>query len=150
MKDIVPPKVHHATERDLSSDEITALLEELSIFDGAVGFTWLLAKKPVTEKQLIFNVEDIVFCQQHIDSTNKEGYLQEKLKITEEIKITVATERVGQQKNKKLYRKNRLTASNFSMVLAACRRQRYSPSLFKRLAGNNSHCDLYKLLSMSI
>ncbi|KAM7300318.1 hypothetical protein ISCGN_020882 [Ixodes scapularis] len=61
----------------------------------------------------------------------------EDFQITDEDKNTIQEVTVGQSKNASwsLFRKYRLTASNFGLVLYSCRRNTYPPSLFKKLFG---------------
>lgn len=49
----------------------------------------------------------------------------------------VAHKTIGQSKNENwlTWQKNRITASNFGVVLAAISKNKYPPSLFKRLSG---------------
>lgn len=65
----------------------------------------------------------------------REKFLQEKLSVTDETISLVANATIGQSSNEQwlVIRKYRLTASNFGAVLAACKRGRFPPSLFRQL-----------------
>nr|CAH7726048.1 unnamed protein product [Callosobruchus chinensis] len=126
ISDLYPPKDHRSTTRNLTDEKIKQFKDKLSVFDGSVGFSWLLSEEIDQDEnngdQKIVNIEDVIFHEDYV----KEQYITQ-----------IAQQTVGQQCNPKwlLLRKNRLTASNFAAVLFACRRQRFPQSLFKRLLG---------------
>uniref|UniRef100_A0A6P7GYG1 Uncharacterized protein LOC114342225 n=1 Tax=Diabrotica virgifera virgifera TaxID=50390 RepID=A0A6P7GYG1_DIAVI len=138
IRDIYTTKAHRSTERDANEAEINAFRRFLAIFEGAVGFTWLLSEEVSEDEIILLAIEDIIFCKDYISCSNKTQYLEGKLKVKKEIVLKVACSTIGQNKNEKwlIYKKNRLSASNFGIVLSACKRNKYSPSLFKRLAGS--------------
>lgn len=138
IKDIYPARPHRATERNLTEKEIDDFKKQLSVFDGAVGFSWLLADEIATDQEkFVVNIEDILFSEQYLSAEDKLLFFKSEVALGKHDILKVAEETIGQSNNSKwlLARKNRLTASNFSVVLAACRRQRYPSSLFKRLSG---------------
>lgn len=138
IRDIFPKKERRATERNLTEQEIEEFRKKLSIFDGAVGFSWLLSPEcEASDKNLVIDIEELLFSELYNDSTNKVQFFEETMKISDEDIEHIAKETVGQASNSKwlIARKNRLTASNFGVVLAARRRNRYPPSLFKRISG---------------
>lgn len=140
MPQLYPPKVHRSTERDLTAQEIEEFKDKLKIFDGAVGFTWLLSSEPdeITE-DLVVGIEDIIFDEAYFKTIDKVKYFCYKLQMCQEKILKVSEVTVGQAQNEKwlVYRKHRLTASNFGAVLGACKRNRFPKSLFKRLAGRS-------------
>ncbi|XP_044760381.1 uncharacterized protein LOC123317834 [Coccinella septempunctata] len=137
LRDMYPAKPHRSTDRNLTEEEIKVFKNKLSVFDGAVGFSWLLADEISSEESFIINVEDILFSQEYLIAQNRTEFFEDKIKLEENDANKIAELTIGQSENAKwlLARKNRLTASNFAVVLAACSRQRYPPSLFKRLSG---------------
>nr|CAI5834909.1 unnamed protein product [Callosobruchus analis] len=130
-----------STARDLTDEEIEQLKHKLSVFDGSVGFSWLLSEESNqegnSESPSIVDIESLIFHEDYVTSANKLRYFEDHLKVDDEYVKQIAQQTIGQQSNPRwlLARKNRLTASNFSAVIAACKRQRFPPSLFKRLLG---------------
>nr|CAI5834333.1 unnamed protein product [Callosobruchus analis] len=141
LSDLYPPKDHRSTARDLTDEEIEQFKHKLSVFDGSVGFSWLLSEESNqegnSESPSIVDIESLIFHEDYVTSTNKLRYFEDHLKVDDEYVKQIAQQTIGQQSNPRwlLARKNRLTASNFSAVIAACKRQRFPPSLFKRLLG---------------
>lgn len=139
VKDIYPGKEHRSTSRDLSKEEIEKFRQTLRLSEGAVGFSWLLSGEPASNEQVLTipDVESLLFSNEYLSSSNKDAYLDEKLKVSTECIKDIAQLTEGQSENPLwlLARKNRLTASNFGTILAACRRNRFPPSLFKRISG---------------
>nr|CAI5832638.1 unnamed protein product [Callosobruchus analis] len=141
LSDLYPPKDHRSTARDLADEEIGQFKHKLSVFDGSVGFSWLLSEESNqegnSESPSIVDIESLIFHEDYVTSANKLRYFEDHLKVDDEYVKQIAQQTIGQQSNPRwlLARKNRLTASNFSAVIAACKRQRFPPSLFKRLLG---------------
>ncbi|KAF5306814.1 hypothetical protein FQA39_LY00044 [Lamprigera yunnana] len=44
ISQLYPPKQHQSTSRDLTEEEIESFKNKLQIFDGAVGYSWILLK----------------------------------------------------------------------------------------------------------
>ncbi|KAG5858339.1 hypothetical protein JTB14_021118 [Gonioctena quinquepunctata] len=108
------------------------------MFDGAVGFTWLFSSEPeANTESLVVGIEDVIFDETYFKTVDKMKYICEKLQMFHEKILEVAELTIGQAQNEKwlVCRKHRLTASNFRVVLGACKRNRFPKSLFKRLAG---------------
>ncbi|VEN40642.1 unnamed protein product [Callosobruchus maculatus] len=141
LSDLYPPKDHRSTARDLTEEEIKQFRQKLSVFDGSVGFSWLLSEESDQEENaaspITVDIESLIFHEDYVTADDKLRYLEDQLKVDDESIKLIAEQTVGQQSNPRwlLARKNRLTASNFSAVIAACGRQRFPPSLFKRLLG---------------
>nr|CAI5822470.1 unnamed protein product [Callosobruchus analis] len=137
LSDLYPPKDHRSTAWDLIDQEIEQFKHKLSVFDGSVGFAWLLSEESDQEENgaspTIVDIESLIFHEDYVSSDNKLRPSESRYEYVKQI----AQQTVGQQSNPRwlLVRKNRLTASNFSALIAACRRQRFPPSLFKRLLG---------------
>ncbi|VEN52943.1 unnamed protein product [Callosobruchus maculatus] len=141
LSDLYPSKDHRSTTRDLTDEEIKQFKQKLSVFDGSVGFSWLLSEESDQEENAAspttVDIESLIFHEDYVTADDKLRHLEDQLKVDDESIKLIAEQTVGQQSNPRwfLARKNRLTASNFSAVIAACGRQRFPPSLFKRLLG---------------
>lgn len=81
LTDLYPPKNHRTTARDLNEDEIKAFSEELSMLNESVGFTWLTLEDVPNCKHLIA-IEDILFCEEFLASTDRLQYFQDRVKVT--------------------------------------------------------------------
>lgn len=138
ITEMFPPKVHRSIASDLSVQEIEDFKNKLKVFDGSVGFSWLLSNEmPANSEILVVDIEDLIFSEIYMQADDKTNFLIEKLQICDEKIMEISKSTVGQAQNENwlVYRKHRLTASNFGIVLGACRRNRYPKSLFKRLTG---------------
>ncbi|KAG5869223.1 hypothetical protein JTB14_035659 [Gonioctena quinquepunctata] len=127
-----------STERDLTVQEIEGFKDKLKMFDGAVGFTWLFSSEPeATTESLVVGIEGVIFHETYFKTVDKMKYICEKLQMSHEKILKVAELTIGQAQTEKwlVCRKHRLTASNFGVVLGACKRNRFPKSSFKRLAG---------------
>lgn len=109
--------------RELTSEEINRIREKLEN-TNLVRFTWLLRTSAVVDAPPLAPViEDILFSAEYValDSAVKIEYLADKLAVSPEVIERVAATTTGQAFNKRWLttRKNRLTASNFGIVLVA-------------------------------
>ncbi|KAK5648353.1 hypothetical protein RI129_003245 [Pyrocoelia pectoralis] len=135
LKDLYPPKRDYvAVGRPLSSEEIANFRNETQ--NLALGICWLLNTE--VEKaylKLIPLIEEIIFSPEFISCQSKSAYFIEKCKISEKAIADIQVATIGQSKNENwlVLRKYRITASKFGMVLSACKRNRYPPSLYKNL-----------------
>lgn len=136
LTDLYPPKDHRSTSRNLNEDELKAFSERLNILNGAVGFTWLTLKDVPNCEHLIA-IENVIFCEEFLASDDRLHYFQEKVKVTSDTILEIANITVGQSSNANwlICKKHRLSASNFGIILSACRRNRYTSSLFKTISG---------------
>lgn len=137
IDEIYVAKSHVSVNRKLTEEEVTEFRTSLQQFGTAVGFTWLLSPEPTIEPNLIPDVEDFVFTEEYFSADDKQKCFLDKMIVSPEIIEKVCTTTVGQSKNESWLRcrKNRLTASNFGFVLTAIKRNKYPPSLYKRLTG---------------
>lgn len=103
----------------------------------AVGFTWLLQDEPSPQVDCLVDIEEFLFSQAYLDAEDKKEAFFNTMKVSIDTIKDVAAVTVGQSQNGNwlTFRKNRLTASNFGIVLAAIGQKRYPSSLFKRLSG---------------
>nr|CAI5831556.1 unnamed protein product [Callosobruchus analis] len=115
LSDLYPPKDHRST----------ASLNINSVFDGSVGFSWLLSEESDQEENgaspTIVDIESLIF---HEDYDNKLRYFEDHLKVDDEYVKHGST-------NSWTTVKSEMASS----VIGACKRQRFPPSLFKRLLG---------------
>lgn len=81
--------------------------------------------------------DGLVTCPAFDQTEDKGLYVLSSLAVTDEEKQQIKAATVGQIKNPlwSTYRKMRITASNFGLVLAAVKQSSYPPSLFKSLLG---------------
>ncbi|CAG9773568.1 unnamed protein product [Ceutorhynchus assimilis] len=138
-EEFYPSKPFKAVEGNMSEEAKNKLREQLSTFGNTVGFTWLLQED--NHGRLNMNlplIEDIVTGKDFYEAENKLEYFKIQVAIEDNVihEITMAT--VGQVSNERWYlaRKYRLTASNFGLIISACKRNRYPESLFKTLFGS--------------
>lgn len=96
-----PPREHRATNRNLREEEIEEFANKSQEFNMAVGFTWLLLKHDDCEVKLLADIEDILFSQEYTSHASKSKYLEDQLKVSEEVILKVANETIGQCKNPK-------------------------------------------------
>ncbi|KAG5870683.1 hypothetical protein JTB14_003881 [Gonioctena quinquepunctata] len=128
-------KTYHAICGDIPEENITNFLTKLGQ-GNVVGYSWLLrAESEVDVEDILPSVENLVFSKEYLEASDRDLFLREKLCLTQNKVKEVVNKTIGQAKNENwlIARKNRLTASNFGAVLAAVNRQRYPPSLFKKL-----------------
>ena len=128
---------YKAINRAVTEEDREWFCRELKKTGEPVGFTWLLSPEPTPDKLCIPTFDDIILSQEYLDTVNKTGYILAKLEINENTRNYVACVTTGQRTNPLwlMYRKGRVTASNFGYILPAIARESYPPSLFKRLLG---------------
>lgn len=99
-----------------------------------VGFRWILANEPSPSVLMFKTMEDILFSLK----TGSQEEILDSSKLSQQDISAIEIETRGQSLNWKWakYRKFRLTASNFSYIIAAIQRNSFPPSLFKRLSGS--------------
>jgi hypothetical protein len=110
--------------------------KKLVTMEKNVGFTWLLNPEPKSNDfSDILKLNHVILSEEFKVSHNYKMML-DKFKVSfDDIQNS---ETVGQFENIKwcLYRKFRLTSSNFNKILQSLKRNRYPISLFKTLLGN--------------
>lgn len=141
IKDIYPSKPYTATN-SIPDDSIDRFKESLEGIGLPVGVMWLLKPEPLMpppEICLLISIEEVLFSQEYITSKNKQHFLTEKLLVTNETVLKIAQETVGQAKNDLwlIYKKHRLTASNFGDIISAMTKKSIPKSLLKSL--NNEY-----------
>lgn len=137
ITEIYAAKSHKSVNRNLRDDEVEQFRENLQSYGTAVGFSWLLHPEPATSAPLVRDVEELIFSEEYCTSQSKVEFFQAEMTLTPQQIKEVCKMTIGQAKNEAWLtsRKNRLTASNFGVVLAAIQRNKYPPSLYKRLTG---------------
>jgi hypothetical protein len=127
---------------ELKSQIRNRLRSKFQHFQRVIPTKWLLEKEPEhfeDEDDDYYddkNMENILFTVDFQDSLDRRQFLS-MVAISEHEILKIAKATVGQMRNTKycLLRKFRLTSSNFGFILSAIRRNRYPPSLYKRLLG---------------
>nr|CAI5849804.1 unnamed protein product [Callosobruchus analis] len=88
LSDLYPPKDHRSTARDLTDEEIEQFKHKLSVFDGSVGFSWLLSEESNqegnSESPSIVDIEGLIFHEDYVTSANKLRYFEDHLKVDDE------------------------------------------------------------------
>ncbi|KAK4881651.1 hypothetical protein RN001_004970, partial [Aquatica leii] len=133
MNDLYPlSKAYQATTCVLSDSVVEEFKNKLSVFEGAIRFGWLLSDYD-NSNEIIINIEDIIFSAEFMKHNIK--YFKDKVSVNQEKIKLIAEETKGQVSNYRwlMWRKNRLTASQFGIILKACARNKFPPSLFKTL-----------------
>jgi len=132
----------------VSETDIKIFIEEIYNLAEPVGFSWLLQPEPEPSENNIALVETIgvIILDPEIrrlvrmkNFISLKKLLFTKLHINDSTILQLVKDTTGQQKNPLWfhYRQHRLTASNFGIVLAACKRNKFPKSLFKKLKNNN-------------
>lgn len=137
-EELYPSKPYVAIEETMSEEQKNTLKNKLSTFGSTVGFSWLLQEESVEEDfEILPLIEHIITSVDVLEATDQKAAFQNKCAIDEETIKKIATMTIGQVSNEKWFmlRKFRLTASNFGLILDACKRNRYPDSLFKTLMG---------------
>lgn len=133
-----PSKPYKAVEGDIPREAIEELKEKLNSFGNTVGFTWLLREETTSVNLVNFPIiEEVIYSKDFVEATDKVALFKEKCAIGDQLIKDIAAATMGQVSNEKWYlaRKFRLTASNFGAIIAACKKNRFPPSLFKTLLG---------------
>lgn len=127
--DYCPIKIND--DNTLKSD----VYSELTNLHCVVGLTWLLSPEPSSVP--LVELEDILRSEEFEKCSDKQQYLLDKVSINNDDIVKLALNTVGQDLNSLwlVKRRYRITASNFGPVLCAINRNKYPPSLFKRLVG---------------
>ncbi|XP_060082310.1 uncharacterized protein LOC132561626, partial [Ylistrum balloti] len=95
----------------------------------------LLMPEPETKR--VKTVEDVFTSKDYLEAKDKSNHLLEKLKVKSNDITHIESVTKGQSESSLwyMYRKGRLTASNFGLVIKATETNRYPASLYKRLLG---------------
>jgi len=112
--------------------------DKLSTANQTVGFSWLLSPEPLVEDfSEILLLENVINSSEFRTSKNSIQMLSELCKLSFEQIKDIASKTIGKSQNVKwcLYRKFRLTSSNFHKVIKSVKNNRYPNSLYKSLLG---------------
>ncbi|CAJ1057874.1 uncharacterized protein LOC114552703 [Xyrichtys novacula] len=111
-------------------------VSSLSQLGRFTGMWWILSPE-TAQTPPIKTWDGLVACPGFTEAEDKALYVLSSLAVTDAEKQQIERDTVFQAKNDlwMAYRKRRITASNFGLVLAAVKRKRYPPSLFKTLLG---------------
>ncbi|XP_031356789.1 uncharacterized protein LOC116180801 [Photinus pyralis] len=144
---LYPREPYSALVREISANKIEQFRHKLRQ-SNVVGFAWLLQPEANNEiSVLVPPIDEILFSEAYLHAKNKEEYLLSQCEVDQQKIQQVAEFTIGQHKNEgwMIARKMRLTASKFGTILSACKRDKYSPSLFKSLLEGY---DLQKVLAV--
>lgn len=137
VMELFPPKKIYQAVKKVPGDFRDKFHEGIKSTGEVVGYTWFWGPCPENPAlvPLIVRPQDIFLSKEYEEGPEKTSFLMENLKISETQRENVAQKTVGQSKNWQwaAIRKDRLTASNFGFILKASQRNRFPPSLFKRL-----------------
>lgn len=87
-------KPHRVTERNSTKEEVENFKNELSIFDGAVGFSWLLVDEiDADQLKFIVNIEDVLFSEAYLLVRNKLLFVENEVNLKNILKLAVQTVR---------------------------------------------------------
>lgn len=112
--------------------------DKLSTANQTVVFSWLLSLETLVEDFSEFLLlENVINSSECRTSKNSIQILFELCKLSFEQIKDIASKTIGQSQNVKwcLYRKFRLTSSNFHKVIKSVKNNRYPNSLYKGLLG---------------
>lgn len=128
--------------REVDYDDKLFLFGRLSSLNRFTGQWWIMSPElpsviTDTDKYMFDN---IVACQEFITSTDKLTYLLDGMSVPAAVRPVVKELTVGQRNNPvwQQFRKMRVTASNFGLVLRSIGRNQYNQSLFTTLMGGYS------------
>lgn len=148
-EEMYPPKPYVAIEDPVTEQHKNKLKGKLTQFGNTVGFTWLLQHEVSDEdiKDLPV-IENIISSDDFIGASNKIEMFKQQCQLSDEQIKDIAAITIDQTANEKwfLIRKFRLTASNFGLILGACKRNRYPESIFKTLLGKLLRIPVYFIL----
>ncbi|KAF2888513.1 hypothetical protein ILUMI_17660, partial [Ignelater luminosus] len=116
-------KLNYTAVGAISVDAVQSLFEDLKMC-GPTDMGWLLTPPPKEDaKDIINDIESLLFSKEYNSTPRKLLYIKEKLKLTEETIKKITSLTVGQTENPLwlIARKHRLTASNFGKVIKAVR-----------------------------
>ncbi|KAK4882269.1 hypothetical protein RN001_005588 [Aquatica leii] len=97
ISELYPLKPHTSTPRNLTEDEINLFKTKLKLFNGTVGFSWLLAEEGENKRtKLVIDVETILFNNNYLQSNDKRSFMQHQLQVTDDLILKVVEATVGQ------------------------------------------------------
>ena len=108
--------------------------------DNYTGMYWFLSPEPNIDVDCsVLTFDDIINFSETECKTPRDKmlFIVDNMKLTDDNIKEIFHLTVGQRKNYLWgqFRKGRITASNFGLVLAALKREQFPPSLFKTLKG---------------
>lgn len=126
---------YRATKRPVNFDDKLSLFRDLTQLGSYTAMHWYLSPEPPAAETGVPLVEDVLNSQDYLQASDKDQWLRRALLVDKEGAALVRTVTVGQRDNSLwgAHRKYRITASNFGVVISSIKRNRFPPSLFKRL-----------------
>ncbi|CAL9699739.1 unnamed protein product [Knipowitschia caucasica] len=138
---IAPSTSQAGIKRPVTQEDREWALSSLAQLDRFTGLGWIIAPElPQTfdPSHHIKTFDGLLASSSYGDAEDKALYMLSSLAVSPQQKEAIERATVGQTKNAlwMAYRRKRITASNFGLVLAAVKRNSYPPSLFKTLLGH--------------
>ena len=85
-------KEYNCLTREENGEDRSWFYQELKKYGNFTGTLWLLSPEPDKSTVLPVNtVEDIVLCEEFLNQADKNSYLIEKLRISEDQRVAVNT-----------------------------------------------------------
>ena len=124
--------------REVTDDDRSFLYQRLSSLSRFTGQWWLMSPEPAVDLHR-GTFGSAKFSRRYNSVSDQVSLVREHFKQTEEERAIIAQATSGQRNNPlwMQYKKMRLTASNFGMILSAIERNRLLESMFKTLMGCN-------------
>ncbi|XP_076848422.1 uncharacterized protein LOC143494205 [Brachyhypopomus gauderio] len=137
VSEMAPSTSRAGIKRPVTQHDKEWALASLSQLGRFTGMGWILSSEPPQTSLPIKTFDGLVSSPGYGQAEDKALYVLSSLAVTTEEKQQIEGATVGQAKNPlwSAYRKKRITASNFGLVLAAVQRKSNPPSLFKTLLG---------------
>ncbi|XP_028456238.1 uncharacterized protein LOC114570182 [Perca flavescens] len=136
VSEMTPSTTRAGIKRPVTQEDKEWAQASLLQLGRFTGMGWILS--PETPQTLPIKMFDgLVTSPGFVQAEDKALYVLSMLAVNDQEKQQIEEATVGQAKNSLwfTYRKKRITASNFGLVLAAVKRKSYPPSLFKTLLG---------------
>ncbi|KAL3971878.1 signal-regulatory protein delta [Sarotherodon galilaeus] len=133
---MTPSTTQAGIERPVSQEDKEWAVASLSKLQRFTGMGWILSPE-CSQAKPAKTFDEVLRNLGFPQAEDKSRYLLASLAVSDEEKKQIEEATVGQTKNAlwSAYRKKRITASNFGLVLSAVQRRSYPPSLFKTLLG---------------
>ncbi|XP_062849917.1 uncharacterized protein LOC134312144 [Trichomycterus rosablanca] len=137
VSEMTPSTTRAGIKRPVTQEDKEWALASLSKLGRFTGMGWILSPEP-PQTLPIKTFDGLVTSPGYAQAEDKALYVLSSLAVTDDEKQQIEAATVGQAKNPlwSAFRKKRITASNFGVVLAAVKRKSYPPSLFKTLLGH--------------
>ncbi|KAK7142759.1 hypothetical protein R3I94_012190 [Phoxinus phoxinus] len=132
VSEMTPSTTRAGIKRPVTQEDKEWAQASLLKLGRFTGMGWILSPEP-SQMLPIKTFDGLVTSPGFVQAEDKALYVLSMTRRSSRLRKQL----VGQAKNASwfAYRKKRITASNFGLVLAAVKRKSYPPSLFKTLLG---------------